>query len=213
MVAVPLCGRRRVIGVAGSVLRMAFRLQRSDIRNLTLLAELVLGALKPEDEDRFAQSAQAAATNWNRLRAPQSRAAPSRQYRRNRQPRLPQSVVSAASLQHMPVGANDRSGSAVAVALGSCRVAARSRQWSSAKPASWLSLNRRRPRAGDSREKPAADVARRAKLEAALSQPRLAEPALTFGQLEPKSSPAAWLILLVVHRRRAPRLQVESGGS
>ena len=32
-----------------------------DIRNLTLLAELILGALKPEDEDRFAQSAQAAA--------------------------------------------------------------------------------------------------------------------------------------------------------
>ena len=60
MVAVPLCGRRRVIGILEAFSSWPFAFNEIDIRNLTLLAELVLGALKPEDEDRFAQSAQAA---------------------------------------------------------------------------------------------------------------------------------------------------------
>jgi N-acetylmuramoyl-L-alanine amidase/putative methionine-R-sulfoxide reductase with GAF domain len=62
MVAVPLCGRRRVIGVLEAFSEWPFAFNESDVRNLSLLAELVLGALKPEDEDRFAESAQAAAT-------------------------------------------------------------------------------------------------------------------------------------------------------
>jgi N-acetylmuramoyl-L-alanine amidase/putative methionine-R-sulfoxide reductase with GAF domain len=62
MVAVPLCGRRRVIGVLEAFSSWPFAFNESDARNLSLLAELVLGALKPEDEDRFAQSAQVAAT-------------------------------------------------------------------------------------------------------------------------------------------------------
>src|SRR3954470_9653639 len=62
MVAVPLCGRRRVIGVLEAFSSWPFAFNEIDIRNLSLLAELVLGALKPEDEDRFAQSAQVAAT-------------------------------------------------------------------------------------------------------------------------------------------------------
>jgi N-acetylmuramoyl-L-alanine amidase/putative methionine-R-sulfoxide reductase with GAF domain len=62
MVAVPLCGRRRVIGVLEAFSGWPFGFNDSDVRNLSLLAELVLGALKPEDEDRFAQSAEAAAT-------------------------------------------------------------------------------------------------------------------------------------------------------
>ena len=62
MVAVPLCGRRRVIGILEAFSSWPFAFNEIDIRNLTLLAELVLGALKPEDEDRFAQSAQAAET-------------------------------------------------------------------------------------------------------------------------------------------------------
>ncbi len=62
MVAIPLCGRRRVIGVLEAFSTWPFAFNDSDIRNLTLLAELVLAALKPEDEDRFAQSAQVAAT-------------------------------------------------------------------------------------------------------------------------------------------------------
>src|SRR5271165_3833937 len=62
MVAVPLCGRRRVIGLLEAFSAWPFAFNDSDVRNLSLLAELVLGALKPEDEDRFAESAQAAAS-------------------------------------------------------------------------------------------------------------------------------------------------------
>ena len=61
MVAVPLCGRRRVIGLLEAFSAEPFGFNDSDVRNLTLLAELVLAALKPEDEDRFASSAEAAA--------------------------------------------------------------------------------------------------------------------------------------------------------
>ncbi|MGC2446673.1 MAG: N-acetylmuramoyl-L-alanine amidase [Candidatus Sulfotelmatobacter sp.] len=69
MVAVPLCGRRRVIGVLEAFSSWPFAFNEIDVRNLSLLAELVLGALKPEDEDRFAQSAQIAAT---KLEAPKA---------------------------------------------------------------------------------------------------------------------------------------------
>jgi N-acetylmuramoyl-L-alanine amidase/putative methionine-R-sulfoxide reductase with GAF domain len=62
MVAVPLCGRRRVIGLLEAFSAEALGFNDSDVRHLSLLAELVLGALKPEDEDRFAESAQVAAT-------------------------------------------------------------------------------------------------------------------------------------------------------
>ncbi|MGC2645715.1 MAG: N-acetylmuramoyl-L-alanine amidase [Candidatus Sulfotelmatobacter sp.] len=60
MVAVPLCGRRRVIGVLEAFSGEPFGFNDSDVTNLELLAELILGALKPEDEDRFAESAQVA---------------------------------------------------------------------------------------------------------------------------------------------------------
>jgi N-acetylmuramoyl-L-alanine amidase/putative methionine-R-sulfoxide reductase with GAF domain len=72
MVAVPLCGRRRVIGVLEAFSSWPFGFNDSDVRNLSLLAELVLAALKPEDEDRFAQSAQVAAT---KLESPKPAAA------------------------------------------------------------------------------------------------------------------------------------------
>src|ERR1700722_1068349 len=62
MVAVPLCGRRRVIGLLEAFSSWPFGFNDSDVRNLTLLAELVVGALRPEDEDRFAESADVAAT-------------------------------------------------------------------------------------------------------------------------------------------------------
>jgi N-acetylmuramoyl-L-alanine amidase/putative methionine-R-sulfoxide reductase with GAF domain len=60
MVAVPLCGRRRVIGLLEAFSVEPFGFNDSDVTSLELLAELVLAALKPEDEDRFAESAQAA---------------------------------------------------------------------------------------------------------------------------------------------------------
>src|ERR1700730_1073305 len=64
MVAVPLCGRRRGIGVLQAFSAQPFGFDASDVRQLRLLAELVLGALTPEDEYRFAESAQVAPTKW-----------------------------------------------------------------------------------------------------------------------------------------------------
>jgi N-acetylmuramoyl-L-alanine amidase/putative methionine-R-sulfoxide reductase with GAF domain len=72
MIAAPLCGRQRVIGVLEAFSAEPFGFNESDIGSLSLLAELVVGALKPEDEDRFAQSAQVAAT---KLAAPKQQAA------------------------------------------------------------------------------------------------------------------------------------------
>jgi N-acetylmuramoyl-L-alanine amidase/putative methionine-R-sulfoxide reductase with GAF domain len=60
MVAVPLCGRRRVIGLLEAFSAEPFGFNDSDVTSLGLLAELIVGALKPEDEDRFAESAEAA---------------------------------------------------------------------------------------------------------------------------------------------------------
>ena len=60
MVAVPLCGRRRVIGLLEAFSADPFGFNDSDVSSLELMAELILGALKPEDEDRFAESAQVA---------------------------------------------------------------------------------------------------------------------------------------------------------
>jgi N-acetylmuramoyl-L-alanine amidase/putative methionine-R-sulfoxide reductase with GAF domain len=62
MVAVPLCGRRRVIGLLEAFSAEPFGFNDSDVGSLELLAELILAALKPEDEDRFAESAHAAET-------------------------------------------------------------------------------------------------------------------------------------------------------
>src|SRR5215831_5260770 len=75
MVAIPLCGRHRVIGVLEAFSSWPFSFNDSDVRNLTLLAELVVGALRPEDEDRFAQSAQAAASKLETAPAKPSRPA------------------------------------------------------------------------------------------------------------------------------------------
>jgi N-acetylmuramoyl-L-alanine amidase/putative methionine-R-sulfoxide reductase with GAF domain len=74
IVAVPLCGRRRVIGLLEAFSTWPFSFNDSDVRNLSLLAELVVGALKPEDEDRFAESAQVAATRLETPAVPVSAA-------------------------------------------------------------------------------------------------------------------------------------------
>ncbi|HEY1658150.1 MAG TPA: N-acetylmuramoyl-L-alanine amidase [Candidatus Sulfotelmatobacter sp.] len=60
MVAVPLCGRRRVIGILEAFSDEPFGFNDTDVTSLELLAELILAALKPEDEDRFALSAEVA---------------------------------------------------------------------------------------------------------------------------------------------------------
>jgi N-acetylmuramoyl-L-alanine amidase len=53
MVAVPLCGRRSVVGMIEVFSTEAYCFNDSDVRSLSLLAELVLGAMKPEEEERL----------------------------------------------------------------------------------------------------------------------------------------------------------------
>ena len=55
MVAVPLTARHRVIGLLEAFSSEAFGFNDSDVRSLNLLAELILAALKPEEEDRLAE--------------------------------------------------------------------------------------------------------------------------------------------------------------
>ena len=62
MVAVPLCRRRLGIGLLQAFSAQPFGFNDSDVRKLSLLAELMLGALTPGDEDRLVESAQVAAT-------------------------------------------------------------------------------------------------------------------------------------------------------
>ncbi len=76
MIAVPLCGRHRVIGLIEAFSSWPFGFNDSDVRNLSLLAELVLGALKPEDEDRFAASAEVAVQTLEPVATPKVEAPP-----------------------------------------------------------------------------------------------------------------------------------------
>jgi N-acetylmuramoyl-L-alanine amidase len=58
MVAVPLSAKQSVIGLLEAFSSEAFGFNDSDVRSLNLLAELILAALKPEEEDRLAEISQ-----------------------------------------------------------------------------------------------------------------------------------------------------------
>jgi N-acetylmuramoyl-L-alanine amidase/putative methionine-R-sulfoxide reductase with GAF domain len=58
MVAVPLTGRHSVIGLLEAFSTESHGFNDSDVRSLNLLAELILSALKPEEEDRLAEISQ-----------------------------------------------------------------------------------------------------------------------------------------------------------
>jgi N-acetylmuramoyl-L-alanine amidase/putative methionine-R-sulfoxide reductase with GAF domain len=53
MVAVPLRGRHSVIGLLEAFSMEAYSFNDSDVRSLSLLAELILGAMKPEEEEQL----------------------------------------------------------------------------------------------------------------------------------------------------------------
>lgn len=53
MVAIPLRGRESVIGLLEAFSTEAYGFNDSDVHSLTLLAELILGAIKPEEEARL----------------------------------------------------------------------------------------------------------------------------------------------------------------
>jgi len=75
IVAVPLCGRRQVIGLLEAFSVLPYGFDDRDVNTLGLLAELLLGALKPEDEDRLTDSAQMAATKLEATPLPDAAAA------------------------------------------------------------------------------------------------------------------------------------------
>jgi N-acetylmuramoyl-L-alanine amidase/putative methionine-R-sulfoxide reductase with GAF domain len=103
MVAVPLCGRKRVIGLLEAFSSWPFSFNDSDVRNLTLLAELIVAALRPEDEDRFAESAQVAAVKLEspKLAVP---AAPASDPSPIATPAAPIAVSAPEALNVTPVG-------------------------------------------------------------------------------------------------------------
>ena len=105
MVAVPLCGRRRVIGILEAFSSWPFAFNEVDIRNLTLLAELVLGALKPEDEDRFAQSAEAAETRLEPAKAEPAKPAPPKAEPPKYEAKIAPAAVAPSPLPPKPVPA------------------------------------------------------------------------------------------------------------
>ncbi|HEX6503952.1 MAG TPA: N-acetylmuramoyl-L-alanine amidase [Terriglobales bacterium] len=53
IIAVPLRGRRSVIGLLEAFSADAFAFGENDVRSLNLLAELILGAMKPEEEEKL----------------------------------------------------------------------------------------------------------------------------------------------------------------
>jgi N-acetylmuramoyl-L-alanine amidase len=58
MLAVPLSAKQSVIGLLEVFSNEAYGFNDSDVRSLSLLAELVLSALRPEEEDRLAEISQ-----------------------------------------------------------------------------------------------------------------------------------------------------------
>jgi N-acetylmuramoyl-L-alanine amidase/putative methionine-R-sulfoxide reductase with GAF domain len=61
MVAVPLLGQNSVVGLLEAFSTEPYGFNDGDVRGLNLLAELILAALKPEDEDRIVRAAKVAA--------------------------------------------------------------------------------------------------------------------------------------------------------
>src|SRR5258705_3660955 len=61
MVAVPLLGQQSVVGLLEAFSTEPYEFKDSDVRSLNLLAELILAALKPADEDPIVRAAKVAA--------------------------------------------------------------------------------------------------------------------------------------------------------
>src|SRR5207249_12096876 len=74
MVAVPLTGRHSVIGLLEAFSTEPYGFNDSDVRSLNLLAELILSALKPEEEDRLAEISQQVGSNKQPVETSQTQA-------------------------------------------------------------------------------------------------------------------------------------------
>ena len=210
MVAVPLCGRRRVIGLLEAFSSWPFGFNDSDVRNLTLLAELVLAALKPEDEDRFANSAQIAVKKLEPSKPPSASLPPTAI------PVAPVKVSAPpAPLKGMPhfspilreVGTGTPAAPLSKPSLvqpSSAQQAApapKSEEKSEVKPDLKSDTKSGLPVAASAN--PTSVIAEEAKLPAPEIAPATTEPALetklTFGQAEPQlPSPRRWIPIVLV---------------
>jgi len=212
MVAVPLCGRRRVIGVLEAFSSWPFGFNDSDVRNLTLLAELVLAALKPEDEDRFALSAQVAATKLEPAKpepipAPKViqpvTAAPAASAPATPAPTTPVTATAPNTPKppaHTPTAATPSVPvipAPTAAAAAPIKVAAPVLTPKTAIPAAIIQkpeAESRKPEAGS--RKPEADLR---KPEAGSGIEKALDPALAFGQAEPEPvTQRGWILVLLV---------------
>ncbi len=66
MIAVPLSAKKRVAGLIEAFSAEPFGFNDSDVRSLNLLGELILAAIRPEEEDRLAELAKRARGNASR---------------------------------------------------------------------------------------------------------------------------------------------------
>jgi len=194
MIAVPLCGRHRVIGVLEAFSSWPFGFNDSDIGSLTLLAELVVAALKPEDEDRFAHSAEVAATT---LQAnPLPKASPEKIIPEKIPPQpavaalaAPPAIPSAKTAETKPADSQPAEAKLAAAKLAPAQLG--QEKLAQAKPAATAAEETFVPTPSTAiLDVPASEPEKAPKNagEIALAEKDSPEPQLTFGQLEPEGS-------------------------
>jgi N-acetylmuramoyl-L-alanine amidase len=88
MVAVPLSARQRVIGLVEAFSSEPYGFNDSDVRSLSLLAELILGAMRPDEEDRLAEISERVMGDTAMINPPAA---------------LETGIKNAAPLSHIPV--------------------------------------------------------------------------------------------------------------
>ena len=187
MVAVPLCGRRRVIGLLEAFSNWPFAFNDSDVRNLTLLAELVVGALRPEDEDRFAESAQAASA---KLASPAFTTASAPSARPDATASTP--AVTESTSTKAPAASETPIASASVALSRPESVSAASSEISSGAAVVSSTADRPIPKAVGL-ERPIEATLGTGPAPAAVS-----EPTLTLGQLESEATPQSWKLVVLV---------------
>ena len=216
MVAVPLCGRRRVIGILEAFSSWPFAFNEIDIRNLTLLAELILGALKPEDEDRFAQSAQAAESRLQPAQPAGAKPEPPKAEPRKYEAKIAPVAVAPSPLPRKPVpaapiGTQPTTSAKIVAQTSSATPAVTPAVPAAAAPAKPMIPPPAPKPASVPQVAAAASVAVPPKLPArpvqapapipaflgAKSQPA-PEPALSLGQLDSDKSQRPWMVFMLV---------------
>jgi N-acetylmuramoyl-L-alanine amidase len=117
MVAVPLSAKKTVIGLVEAFSTEPYGFNDSDVRSLSLLAELILAAMRPEEEDRLAEVSRHIVDRKERVPAQSEPATPEdapggEAHDENLSPLN----TTAPSLQHEPLG-TPRPGLGIVVGL------------------------------------------------------------------------------------------------